>query len=57
MLYLFLKDVPTCRYEDETDEDVEHADGEARLKMRIRLISFHSRYLIPLSLEWIGLLT
>lgn len=32
MLHLFLKDVPTCGDEDEADEYVEHADGEACLQ-------------------------
>ena len=45
-----MKDVPTCGDKNETDEDVEHTDGETRLKMRTHY-NFHSRHLIPLSLD------
>ena len=48
-----MKDVPACRDENVTDEDVEHTDGEACLKMitHYNFQSFHSKHPIPLSLD------
>ena len=34
-----MKDVPTCWYKDETDEYVEHTDGEAGLMMVMVMIT------------------